>query len=43
MSFGYITSQDDTGPTTVCTRVDNIVSLSRLAYYAVRLVKILRE
>jgi hypothetical protein len=43
MSFGYVTKQDDTGPTIVCTRVDNITSLTRLAYYAVKLVKILSE
>jgi hypothetical protein len=40
-SFGYLTHEDQSDPVTVCTRVDDIASLGKLAYYAIRLLKIL--
>jgi hypothetical protein len=40
-TFGYLTRQDETDPVTVCDRVDDIASLTRLAYYAAKLIKVL--
>lgn len=40
--LNYLTHQDDTGPNTVCSRVDDVLKLTRLAYYAVKLLKTLQ-
>lgn len=41
MTFGYVADSDRSDDVTVCTRVDDIASLAKLSYYAIKLLKAL--
>jgi len=41
--FLWLQSTDGSDPHTVCTRIDDAASLSKLTYYAVKLLKLLAE
>jgi hypothetical protein len=42
-SFGFLSRTDKSDEFTHCERVDDIANVAKLAYYAVRLMKLLAE